>query len=585
MKRTKSGHLILAYAVILLASGATTLAFSDWMRATKWPYTDDSYGYIRAAQSVMAGHGFKVVPRGTQHVKADQVPLTTFPMGYPLAIAAVSVVGLEAEEAARWVSMLSWLLLPVAFVWLFSSVIGFPLSLVVAALTFISPGVISHGYKGVSDVPYLFLTVVSIGTLLKGWGASAGRSPGCLCLVSGVTAGLAYIVRNVGLALIVASVASLAVSVLVKELRFRTRLGNAALWALGLLLVLGPNTLYNVTVLGSMNPYFGERPPPQFGLLENVQHFMASLAYEVTTLWSVSQQLRQLPVGVSVYVLGVMALGLLFWRNWGRYTVAERSAIATLGLYLVVASSAVVVAQSLYSIERSGPRLQMQQAWPIIILMVLALGGYRIWESKYRAAFTVCALVGLLSTHALYVAAYVRDPPNHRILAAQDVELRDAVCRIPGDALVFSNLGNFLGIETRRSVRHIEVETAGALPDVLATIENHVASRNIGRPIYVVYFWAVGRRDSTHGPTAPEVDGRALPPGFAVVTRTRFAAVITNRLSESRGGASVDNSSGQTSLDLPSRGDAASWAPSGCREWVSAHKGQRPSRAIVQPAG
>lgn len=145
-------HIPLVIVLIALFGAAATYSILGTRRGVG--VSPDSRVYLAAAQSVATGHGYA----------DDGVPVTKWPPGYPLAIAAPTLVGLPMLASLRWVDAL-----------LFGA-----LAATVGLIAWCADGTtLGAGLAGV-----IFLTARGIGTLgVMAWSESLGITLSLLALV------------------------------------------------------------------------------------------------------------------------------------------------------------------------------------------------------------------------------------------------------------------------------------------------------------------------------------------------------------------------------------------------------------------
>ncbi len=154
-------------SLILLGIGAAiVIGYSLLFGTLIYPFSPDSSAYIEAARNLLAGHGLVLTPKAIQY-DLEYEPLQLFPPGYPLLIALIAALGLPPADVALWLARISWALLPLVAVFCLRPVMATKGAVVVAIMVMLSPGLMGNGYKALSDAPFLLLTMVSFGLLLR----------------------------------------------------------------------------------------------------------------------------------------------------------------------------------------------------------------------------------------------------------------------------------------------------------------------------------------------------------------------------------------------------------------------------------
>ncbi|MGC2048923.1 MAG: hypothetical protein WA635_09970, partial [Gallionella sp.] len=305
-------------------------------------------------------------------------------------------------------------------------------------------------------------------------------------LAAGFTAGLAYLIRNAGVALFVALLATIIMLKIVRELDSRNAFLRIIVFMGGLLIILAPNIIYNLMHFGAINPYLGNRPPPNASLLQNFEDAVVSMGFEITTLWSLSESMRSYWLWLVLVVVITFSIFIILKKKWDTFNIMEKVGVLVLSSYLIAGVSVVIISASVYSLERIGSRFMMQYDWGVMAILLLAIGGFRIWSRKTIASIVLTCLGGILLLHALYAHSYLEGKPQDREALSSRVDFGKLLCAIPADALLFSNEGLFLTIEAKRRVRHMPLTNIEQLPSELSGINDAVARQGVNREIYFV---------------------------------------------------------------------------------------------------
>ena len=521
------------YLSVALAGILAVSLFSNMVTESKWPYTSDSAQYIQAADSFASGNGFRVGPRALSEYDEYTVPLTTFPIGYPLLAGVVTSMGLDVNDAAQWTARVSWMLLPLAILFALRAVIGTPMALGIAVLAFISPGALNHGFKAISDMPYLLLTVLSIGLLIHSFtnaSNKAGASALAMLFTSGLLAGLAYLVRNVGMALILATLTAFLAIWIVRLIPFTEAAKRLFSWLAGLSVAIAPLAINNLIEYGAVNPYFESRPPPQFGFLDNTLDFISSLIFDLTDLWGLAALIRH-PV-IAFTIVAVLGIALLYGiaRHWKQWSIATRFSALLFLFYFGAGAAAVIIAASIFLVEQIGPRLVMQYSWVLLALIVLALGGRNSLNTWYKRLGIGGFVLLTLATHAWHIMGYLDQAPQAKQLQANNAEILDPIRNLPEDAVIFSNDGPFLSIETGRVVGQNQFSDLDELRPSLTQLKDKAKASTSGRPAYFVLL-PFGL--TTDGKPVDDIESLDIKsdfhPDFSIIARTRYSIIFKNR--------------------------------------------------------
>jgi len=321
-------------------------------------------------------------------------------------------------------------------------------------------------------------------------------------------AGIAYWIRNAGLALIAATFTLLILAPLLRLTSWRIAARNLLAWGVGALIVITPLLLRNLAIFGTAQPY-GQGPSWMgMGPVKSVRLYLWSLLVDATGLHSVAQILAW--DAVIFLFIGGPLIALATWGLVQAYRGADannRYSLVALALYLMAGSAMVIIGRAKYDwVETSLVRYVMQYTWIAVALIFVALAtlpGDRLLRNLSGALFVV-----LLAGHLMYfVGIYDRDRTISQIIAAnrgnlpktaaqtpriwvlrgplrkllsRDDALLDSVRSLPKDAVVMSNVASFLYLTSGRPVRNIEEDEPQAFTCV------HHLFRAVGRPVYVV---------------------------------------------------------------------------------------------------
>ncbi|MEN6450409.1 MAG: hypothetical protein ABFC96_07960 [Thermoguttaceae bacterium] len=316
----------------------------------------DSASYIDCARSIVAGRGFEVRPFGGLDSPLRQ-PLDAFPPGYSLLTAGLVRLGVgDAYEAARAVTVGCsglFLLLALAF---YARTLP-PWSAALAGLALAAtPAMLIYETACLSDGPYTLLAAASLLLLLKATPASEADGPtsrrprvGWLAFAAGLVGGFAWCVRNVGVALFVASLAYFVMQM--PRLRLAVAIRATVPWLLGWLLGGGWLLAWNVHRFGAMSPY---RMPPG--------RLTAQGAAVIT----------------AASVVAVVSAALLLRRRLAPLWRA-RPAVALLGAFLLFHTFAIIMAHCVYRMGEAvqSPRFYVPVYWIALWFLASGLGGLR----------------------------------------------------------------------------------------------------------------------------------------------------------------------------------------------------------------
>lgn len=217
---------VLLWGAVGLAMACCLLAFRPAL------LSHDSYQYLSVAANIRNGNGIStdLVHYDTERSHGRiPAPLTTFPPGYPAAIAMLSFFGGSFESTARVLSAVSFA--GTAFLLALILIAARVNALVrCAALLLLITNAVSDSFSTavLSDSFFVFLFTAAIAALIWAWWGAKHPRAQLLWTIAGLTlAGLSYWVRYAGLFLIVA----LILFVVLRYLRLQHRAGISEFYA------------------------------------------------------------------------------------------------------------------------------------------------------------------------------------------------------------------------------------------------------------------------------------------------------------------------------------------------------------------
>jgi len=339
-------------------------------------YYMDSSQYVECARSIMAGQGFTHRPqRGLENT--DSIPMTLWPPGYPLLIAATMIIGLAAPLAALAVPIASsfvcvWLIAHLYHRWLP------PLLVVPATLATILMPVFSYASgMALSEAPCLAASLASIACLLQ-WTESRNQRIVWL-LLAGLAGGIAWCFRNSTVGLFAASF------LFVVSHAYWLPLWHVAksllAWCVGWGVGCGWLVLYNLIKFGKINPY--HMPPSDLGLWGNLRQTWHVLVADLTGSVTVADWLnsKYIMAATGLVIVGITFLCLRNAKQWTVAAICHRYRKELfLATYFVATIAITVIARSVY---RWGEWINSRHFYPVywIVWLFVAL---IVWELARR---------------------------------------------------------------------------------------------------------------------------------------------------------------------------------------------------------
>ncbi|MGE5608357.1 MAG: hypothetical protein ACM359_03825 [Bacillota bacterium] len=381
------------------------LAFSGLL-SWRLPYgakaSADTAAYIECARNVVQGEGFRV-GRFAELTADRWEPLQYWPPGYSLLMVPLIGGGVPEILAALIVVIVA----SVIFVVLVTNVcltrFPTPIALVLSLVILSMPCFLSCSARGLSEMPYLAMSAVSLLCMARSMPPSIRGA--AWMLGAGLAGGIAWCIRNVGVALFVASVAYLACQIL--WLGFRTAIRNGVYWCIGWCAASAWWLCRNVLIFGQINPY--TQPPSERVFIDNLRDALQVILHDVTGIYSARNIVASAPAPWVVLAIGVVtALVLIYW--WGPFGLIKRLRKhhdrVLWGVYLIIYCATIIVARTVYRWgEFIGTRHFLPVYW--LIWIFLATGGVALAVHLMRSRGTaigvmtgILILVLLLQTRA-----------------------------------------------------------------------------------------------------------------------------------------------------------------------------------------
>lgn len=476
-----------------------------------YPFSSDSIKYHEAARNFLDGKGLVHSPHGPEPYDQELEPLRMFPPGYSMMIAAAGTTGMDIETASVWIPRAGWLVAVPVTVLLFRSLGLSWLAGPLALFSLFSSGVFRPAQQVLTDAPFLALAFLSLLLFKKALQRPAG---GFLPVVaSGLAAGLAYSVRNVGLSLLPAVPAALVLASLLRVLPFRRGMKLIGLWIAGTLPVVILLKLRALVEFGTLEPY--TMPPSTVGLLANVRWmlygFMADLTGSPLLSLDVVWTWYKLAL-ISILTLLVVGLSLVGLAQVLRSDRIPQLVLAmAVVIYCSLGVAVVIVARTKYQWgELINERHAGQYTGLLLALVLLGLERGLSTRPQVKVLALTFLMTAGVTGRVLQWSYWWNQPADPRIAIVADKQAIEAIHALPANAFIVSNDGPFLTALCERSVRKI-YPTEGNHGSFLPSLEKIRADLGTKRDVYVAFAGSLGIPDDR------EVS--SPPPGFRLVTQ------------------------------------------------------------------
>jgi hypothetical protein len=404
----------------------------------------DSLQYVTASESAASGNGLITV--GWEGVPA---PLTHFPPGYPLLLAAATRAGLPPQQFARWSNVVLFVLtIVVAAVLARRMAPQAPWAAPIAACTAAVAHDLVVAHSMVWTEP-LYLTLSLGGALALGM--ALDRHSPVLLTVAGAAAAAAALTRYVG----VANIGMVAIAVLLwwPASHWRRLLVSSAVSALAAT----PLFLALALQAGASDGAIANRRFVWHPIEGADLRVAASVATKWVTPLSDATYLTAVWAAVLVVLLGVV-LTLRSRPAQPAIESSESSRMQSLILLLYAAMYMAVVVLSM-SLVDAQTTLEARLLVPILVVVIIygAVGLARLAMRGGIVRLVTCAMLALiLGANLMRMLPWLREAHRHGLAlnridrAAQ--RLVEATRRLPASAQLYSNDPYFVRVQTERIV-------------------------------------------------------------------------------------------------------------------------------------
>jgi hypothetical protein len=353
-----------------VAMGALAFAGTLAITSGAGPGLDpDSMSYIEAATTFAHGGGLRDVQRDWASVDST-MPLSHWPPGFPLALAAVEGLGFGATQAARALNAVSAFVSIGGVTWLVADEAGIVAALVAGLLVMTTPAIVQVHENVLSEPLFVALLVLALVTMVR-----ARERP----LVSGTLAALASIVRYAGLSVVGGAV----LWQFARAGTLRQRIARSATAALPAMVLQGA---WETRTLHKAGPssirelsWYGELGPT---LREGWHTISAWLVPGMSQLWS----------GFAALCVVLLLLALI-WRI--RPRAAEQTAALAAGLLAACYVALLLVSRLVADLTIP---LDYRLMAPLFLLLEVAVvlivaPAFRTWPTPARVLAVVLGVL------------------------------------------------------------------------------------------------------------------------------------------------------------------------------------------------
>lgn len=415
---------------------------------------NDSYQYLSVASNILNGNGVQTsivhfdTERSWQHIPA---PMTTFPSGYPFVIAALSALGIKAENAGLLTSAIGLPFLLVLYHYLAKH-----LALSRTALRFLFLWTVANSWAAVYSTSILsesLFTLTSFGSIACFLIATVPKEQSNyrlnLLILANILLGASYWIRYAGLFLFVATLLFFALQLWVQRDR-KSRLALTSMTISASIIAVG--LVRNALLVGTWKG--GNNKEVFHPLFERVHDFIISIHH----LFLGGLAASRFGIMEVIFSLGALLIfGLIAWvmsKRDFRFPMGGLSKPAWfLIIYAAVYSSAMIYL-GVTSVISFGPRMFYPLLPGMLLLaavFITALEKNLVSEPAHKAVLASA----LLAMSAAYVIINSRSymqqspPAPHEIVkrylagkTADNVTLSTWIERnIPREATIVADSG------------------------------------------------------------------------------------------------------------------------------------------------
>jgi len=520
----------------ILTAMSLLMAVHLHYRSPDFPFSPDSAFYIEQARNLVNSGSTSTTPYGLSPSDTDQVETGLFPIGFAIAIAAISTTGIDAKDVAIGISHWSAILLPWLLYLCFRNALGARNALVVAGLSVISPSILLNSSTGLTDMFALALAVAAIGLTLN--------SRSTLGLIGGgLLAGMAYALRNAHLALLITMGVYFCYLWLVNNTTNRRVIyKNAASTFLGIAIIVFPVLIRNIYLFGSLNPY--QMPPSTIGFVENLRTYLQVLIKDATACSECGNYIAWSVPGLLALVLVTSCLSWLFIKYvWRNLATAGQNTIVISTTYVLVGSCIVIAARTRYQwgeVINIRHTLQYTPFLLVILLMPAFQNSTELfskWLGKIQSVFIIILFLFHIN-FALFSEAFQARNNDSPILTNAYTAGQKHLCLPESNTFLISNIAYLFRIECSARVRQTEPVNIVHNKEMLALVaanEGHdglmgtianIKTHSMNRPIHAGFFPGRFGLEASDFPI-PDVDQKnLLDSGWEIVSNDKHGLLI-----------------------------------------------------------
>jgi len=243
-------------ALILIGQSVAGALLLWLISAWVFPFTFDSIMYITTAEHIVHGKGLLCANLFVDPPLPDVLPMSLTPPGFPISIAILKWLGLNAYFAALSLPRICFLFLPFLFFKIFKRFFPDNVSLIASGMCSLTSTVLTCSVIAWSDTPYLVLSLL---VFLMVFNIIEKKTSvhWSYIVLTGILSGFAFLFRYVGISLMASIGICLIVATIIRMITFKDLVRTGLLYGLGLCLPVVPYCIRNLVIFGVI----GKVPP------------------------------------------------------------------------------------------------------------------------------------------------------------------------------------------------------------------------------------------------------------------------------------------------------------------------------------
>jgi hypothetical protein len=400
--------------------------------------SDDSIAYIAGARSLVAGHGYR------EAWLASNGPVTHFPAAFPSILAFFGYFGIDPLRAARWVNALLFAL----SAWLLG-ILGWRMTrsltagVVLAALFAFSGEMFQVHAVAMSEPLFIFLSLLSFWM----FDLYFERDHWWWLVACGTFAGMAYLTRYAGLALVATFVAAL----LILRRDWKKKLVSAGILLASVIpWVLGWSLRNRLEAGNATNRAFAWHPLTHENIDPGIRVF-AEFLIPIESWWRAIVKQPGIVEALIALVLGAVLVWVLV-KGWKTLALsgANRTAVNaveapevisfTTGLYIFAYLASIVASMLMFD---AATKFKLRILAPVLVSLLVLLVALGIWLFSRRRivviALTVLLLAVTIYKQSLTIDSWSKNGLGYASFQWYDSQAMMFLGALPADVMIYTN--------------------------------------------------------------------------------------------------------------------------------------------------